>query len=258
MSKEFGVVYFVDGNPGFKRMMDISIESLRRFHPDWPVEILHSKKYGVPLWKKVYRAVSFWKWQSRRNRANWDLRVVLDKAYAMIDTPFEKTLYIDADTVVLRPMDELVERLDRVDVIATALGWKNYNGFQEWQPNVFPMIMAGVAFYNKRFTETYKEYVDRLYPYAGVNYGRGDDQYIFSMFCEMEKQNLNIELDQRLQLDAMNLAQHLGEDFPQVEEGILDLSWEALKEYFIFHYNGPYKPHYMPQIKQVFGLPSSG
>ena len=51
----------------------------------------------------------------------------------------------------------------------------------------------------------------------------------------------------------MNTSQHFRtEDYPKVGE-YLDLRWERLNEFHVFHYN-EYKPQYMAQIRDVWGL----
>ena len=251
--KHFGVLYFLDKNPTFRSMLKISIQSLKRFHPDWPVEVMESPTFTIPLWKKIYRAASFWKWQERRARANQDWRVIFAKSTGMIDTPFENTLYLDVDTVLVKPFDDLIERAMECDVMSTPLGWKNYNGFDEWQPKTYPMVMAGVVFYNKKFTEVYRDYIKKLS--VGVGKYFAGDQYMFSMACYMEEKNLNICYEPSLQIDAMNIAEHLGSQNYPKKYGVLDLTYEGLQKFYIFHYNGPHKKEYLSQIKDIWGLP---
>jgi hypothetical protein len=254
LEKDFGVLYFVDPNPHFQRMADISIQSLKSFHPDWPVEVMECGAFPVPLWKKIYRALSFWKWSERSNRARQDWRVLFAKANGQINSPFRHTLYLDADTIVMRPLDQVLERARQYDVVANSLGWKHYNGFESWQPAQFPMIMSGIVFYNEIFKEIYQTYVDRLAVGAGKHFA--GDQYIFSMTCHMEAEKLRILLEPYLQIDTMNLEEHLcRNDYPR-RGNILDLTYEGLKKFHIFHYNGPHKREYLGQIKDVWGLPS--
>lgn len=249
--REFGVLYFVNKNPGYKEMMDYSIRSIKKFHPDWEIEIIESESYSTPIWIKAYRALSFWKWSARKKRSNMDIRVILDKALAMLDSPFENTLYIDVDTVVLKSLSSYKELLNNYDVIATPLSWKMYNGFDTWHPVTFPMVMAGVVFYNNKFKTEYSKYVEALYKFSGQKFDKGDDQYIFSMACELEKNNLNILLDPYLQIDAMNLAQHLGNNYRHNKDGVLDLTCKEIQKFHIFHYNGPNKLAYKSQIKTI-------
>ena len=254
VQSEFGVIYFVDDNPKFLQMLDLSIQSLKRFHPDWPVEVIRCPSFPVPLWKKLYRALSFWKWQRRRERAHQDARVIGAKAEAMLKTPFRTTLYLDVDTIILKPLDALRRQAEQCDVLATQLSWKHFDGLEDWQPKRFPMFMAGLCFYSDRFVETYRSYVERLGPIAWRLPCM--DQFIFSLACEMEGENLDIQLAPTLQFDVINAAQHFGrDDYPRLGE-FVDLRTELLEPFHIFHYN-EYKPHYLRQIAEVWGLVAS-
>ncbi len=252
--EQFGVLYFVDGNPAFREMLRISIESLRRFHPEWPIEVIERPSFPVPLWKQVYRGVSFWKWHRRRDRAHQDARVIAAKAEAMLNTPFETTLYLDVDTIVMRPLDAYRRRALQADVLATPLDWKRYQGLADWQPASFPVVMAGLSFYNRRFVDAYRPYVRRLAPIADRLPSM--DQYIFSLACEMESSRLEIMKDRDFQFDVINAAQHAGTpDYPRIDRCV-DLKWPGLERFHVFHYN-EHKPQYLRQIKQVWGLPST-
>lgn len=256
--QDFGVIYFVDKNPAFQNMLNISIQSLKRFHPDWPMQVCQCQSPPVPLWKKVYRLVSFWKWQERANRANQDTRVTITKPSYMLNSPFRCTLFLDVDTIVMRSLDVVKQSALEYDIVATSMPWKQYNGFEAWQASRFPMVNSGVVLYNERFKEVYRSYVDRLWRHAGTNpsFVRGDDQYMVSMACHMEQGNLRVLLEPHLQIDAMNIAQHFGcEDYPK-KDGVLDLTYDGLKDFYVFHYNGPHKRAYLQQIKEVWGLPN--
>jgi hypothetical protein len=250
---DFGVLYFFDQNPFYEEMYRASVESLRRFHPDWPVEVVQCPSFPIEPWRKVYRSLSFWKRQRRLNRAHQDVRVISKKADVMLDTPFENTLYLDVDTIVMRPLDEYRERAKDSDIMITALPWKQYEGTEPWQPKKFNYLCAGVTFYNQRFVEVYRPYVDKLR--AKMNDLPTCDQYAVCLACHMEAARLKIRFEPHLQVDTMNYAQHFGTpDYPRFGEA-LDLRWEGLKPFHVFHYN-EYKIQHMEQIKSVWGFPS--
>jgi hypothetical protein len=174
----------------------------------------------------------------------------------MIDSPFERTLYLDVDTVILRPLETLRRRAESCNVMATALDWKHYDGFEDWHPRRFPMLMSGVVFYDRAFTDIYRSYVERLRTGAGRHF-KGD-QYMFSMTCSLEGETLAIRREPTLQVDAMNLARHLGRDDYPRKGGVLDLAFPGLERFHIFHYNGPHKREYLAQIKERWGYPENG
>jgi hypothetical protein len=227
-------------------MAEMSIATLKKWHPDWPVEVVQIQSLSTPLWKKVYRAGSFWKWQKRRNRAGQDIRIIAQKAEIMLNSPFEQTLYLDADTIVLRPLYEIRDIMIDSDVVITPLPWKNYTRNADWQPESWPYMMAGVIGFNKTFVNIYSQYVDRF----GDTISKlpSQEQYIVSLCCEMESDNLNIRKIKNLQIDVLNLKGHLRtEDYPKFGNGI-DLSWTGLNDFYIFHYN-EHKNSYIEQIK---------
>jgi hypothetical protein len=248
--QEFGVLYFCDDNPLYRRMADISIRSLRRFHPDWPVRVERVPSPAVPAWKKLYRILSFWKRQRRRERAGQDRRVIARKAEVMLSSPFRVTLYLDADTVVMRPLTRLQARAFSEDVVVTPLPWKRYRRVAPWQPESWPYLMAGVVFYGERFRAAYRETLDRLD--VPVEQLRTQEQFVLSLVCEMKARELQIGEEPLLQVDALNLAEHLGTDtFPRVGPCI-DLNYAGLSDFHVFHYNTQ-KPQYLEQIGDVWG-----
>lgn len=250
-SAEFGVLYFVDENPAFRKMLNMSVRSLKRFHPDWPIKVVEIPSYHVPFWKKVYRSISYWKQAKRYNRACQDLRVIAAKAEVLLQTPFTHTLYLDVDTIVMKPLHKFRVQAMECDVIVTPLPWKTYFRMAKWQPKAWPYVMAGVLFYSKHFRETYQNYVNQFG--SSISKMPSQEQYVLSLACHMEIQNLNIVKDPTLQIDVLNLPQHLGtSNYPRLD-GCVDLSWKGLSRFHIFHYN-EYKPQYMGQIMEVWGL----
>ncbi len=251
--RSFGILYFLDENPSFRAMADISLQSLRRFHPDVPVEIVKVPSATTPLWKHAYRALSFWKWEARRRRQGQNTQVIAEKAKVMLETPFETTLYIDVDTVVLNPLHDLIEQARSKDVVITALPWKSFKREHDWQPREWPFLMAGILFYSRRFRDIYARYVDQV----------GDTLYdlpltdlnLLSMTCHLEKENLDILFDQKLQLDHCNLSQLLDTDDYARTGPCIDLRDPRIREFAFFHYND-FKPQYMEQIAEVWGLRS--
>ena len=253
MNNEFGILYFCDQNPTYQRMLQMSLASLKRFHPDWPVEIVQVASPPTPLWKKLYRLGSFWRWTKRRARAGQDVRVIAAKANIMLNSPFQHTLYLDVDSYVMRPLGNIRDMLMSADVVITPLPWKSYIRNADWQPERWPYMMAGIMGFNKHFVKVYSEYVS--YFDDSIEKLPSQEQYIVSLCCEMEAQNLKIMKSPHLQIDALNIEQHLGVNhFPMVN-GCINLLWNGIKDFYIFHYN-EHKPQYMQQIQNLLFLPS--
>ncbi len=247
-SNGFGVLYFCDDNPEFRKMLALSIASLRRFHPDWPVTVMDVPSPRVPLWKHIYRLLSFWKWQDRRDRAGQDVRVIAAKAQCMLDSPYDVTLYLDVDTIVLRPLDDFRKRAELCDLLICPLPWKQYAKQADWQPDHWPYVMAGVCFFNRKFVGIYREYVQRFGETIAAL--PSQEQFVMSLVCYLENDRLNMDYSGSLQIDVINLDQHLGHsDYPR-RGTCLDLSREPLERFAIFHYNH-FKSDYMAQVKRL-------
>jgi len=254
--QDFGVLYYVDDNPRFRKMAAVSIESVQRHHPDWPICVQSCRHFPVSVVRRLYRAVSFWKWSERRRRAHQDWRVLFSKAYGWLESPFKTTLYLDVDTVLMRPLTNMVASHQTADVVATLLKGKSYKGFLPWQPDEIPMVMSGVVLFREPFRPLYRNYIEKLRVGAGKRFA--GDQYMFSTLCALESDKLKIALDETLQIDAMNFAGHFGRaDFPCVG-GVLDLRTDLLAPFHVFHYNGPHKQDYLRQIADVWGYTGAG
>ncbi len=250
----FGVLYVIDGNPRFREMLDISIASLRQWHPDWPIEILDLPNPEVAFARRWYRRLSFWKRDRRRARAYQDMRTVEAKAAAWGRSPFERTLFLDADTVVLRSLDAMRDRAAAADVLATAMPWKRYRGFRTWQPPTFPFVMSGVVFYNRTFGDAYARVLARLGSLRGLPTG---DQFAFSLTLAMEAERLRIALAPDLQFDVINADRHAAPDVPPRQNNIIDLTWEGLRRFHVFHYNDR-KPDYLAAMRRDWGVSAAG
>ncbi len=251
MCDDFGVLYYVDDNPHFRKMAAVSIESVRHHHPDWPIRVTRCPALTTSMLRRLYRLVSFWKWAERHRRANQDWRVVFTKAYSWLESPFRHTLYVDVDTVLMRPLDGILSDVKGCDVAATSLAPKAYAPIAAWQPEHIPMLMAGVVYFGPGFVERYRGYVDRLSRQAG--HGFSCDQYMFSTTCACEKASLDIRLVPELQIDNINLERHIGHGDWLRDGARIDLQTPELKRFAFFHYNGPYKFDYLSEIAAHWG-----
>jgi len=254
MRKDFGVLYCCDNNPAYRRMLSISVESLYKHHPDWPIHVFNLPTRRESFFKKLYKIVSFWKNQKRYDRGNQNFKLISLKAHAWQQTPFNYTLFMDVDTVVNYSLSSAKERAMKVDVMLTPIDWKIYHGCADWMPEAFPYMMSGVVFCNQIFIESYKKYLQRL---SNILYKMPTgDQYVFSLTCFKEKENLKVMYDRKLQLDVLNVDQHLGTYQYKRVNKMLSLSEPGLEKFNVFHYNH-YKPQYMEQIKMKWGYPSN-
>jgi hypothetical protein len=143
-----GVLYIVWGDQATRRV-ESSIASLKKFHADWPV---HIHRLGPEF--AGYRGLLE---KSRMN--DW--------------SPFEETLYLDADTTVLAPLDfgfeqarkfglacthcecpwarryrAIPQRADTVEYSTGVLFWRRENTvalFEEWK-RLTPLLDSSIDF----------------------------------------------------------------------------------------------------------------
>jgi hypothetical protein len=144
-----GVLYVVWGDRA-KSRLQASVASLQKFHPDWPV---HIHTLGPEF--EGYRGL-------------------LEKARMNDFSPFDETLYLDADTTVMAPLDfgfeqaqrfglacticecpwarryrNIQQRPDTVEYNTGVLFWvrpKTQHFFDEWK-RLSPLLDSGILFY---------------------------------------------------------------------------------------------------------------
>lgn len=74
----------------------------------------------------------------------------------LAESPFERTLYLDTDTRVIAPLDDMFEILDKFDLAIAHAHKRNKKATTElWKekiPNAFPQLNGGVILYKKNET----------------------------------------------------------------------------------------------------------
>jgi hypothetical protein len=246
MNKEkFGVLYFYDENPRYHQMCQLSIQSLKQFHPDWPIEVVRTKSFKIQWWRKIYRMLTPWKKDLRYNRAGQDPRMFIEKAKALCSSPFEKTFFLDVDTIITKPMNDFKDLAESNDYIVCAIPWLKYYGLDDTMPKEFPAVNVGVMFYSEKFSEKYNYYItkykDLLSQIAMV------DQYFASLICYIHSDELRISTVPNLQIDVVDAHYHLDDDNYHWKNGLLDVCDKRIRDFHVFHYN-----EYKPQYTQIF------
>ena len=147
----FGVLYVAAG-PEFLEEAVASALSLRSSNPDLPVAIFTDQDISQHhnLFD-IVRAISDPKRDSN------------DKIQGIADTPFEKTVFIDTDTRILRDISDLKLLLDRFD-IAFAFDPIRSDQDQPSIPDCFPTFNSGLLAY-KRNEKTAKLFKDWLHAF---------------------------------------------------------------------------------------------
>ena len=101
-----GALYIVTQDPRYTDMVLVSAESLKQAMPDLPITLFSQFPVKSPHLDNVVIVTpakdGFY-----------------DKARLIADSPYERTMFIDADTFVLEPVPELFLLLDQFDCAAT-------------------------------------------------------------------------------------------------------------------------------------------
>ncbi len=249
---DFGVVYYTDENPQFKRMLSASIASLKRFHPDWPVKVFTIDTPKSSIVRKAYRKLTPWKNIKRRERCGQDCRVNARKIDILDQTPFKHTFFLDVDTIVMSPMNELLEWITAYDAVIAPLPWAIYKRTDTWQPERWPFIMSGVFVYNDKFKELLRNLVRDFGGVEAIAKLHNTDQRVISLLCYLHERDLKIKYWPEFQIDTVSLDRHLGiSSYPKID-GKIDIRSPLLERFRIFHYN-EFKPAYMEQIRKFWG-----
>ena len=130
-----GVIYVAEG-PDYTELACQSLRSLRQLHPDLPAHLFTDQPAPSASFDAIHPI------PTGCNRA---------KIAGMIASPFERTLFLDCDTLVVGPVCEGFTFLDRFD-LAIAHDVRRSSALIEEAENApadFPQHNSGVMFFNK-------------------------------------------------------------------------------------------------------------
>lgn len=134
---DVGVTYVATGDACYQEALR-SARSVRQHHPHIPIALISERLGCDPIFDQHFQ--------------------ILDPHFSMLDkvrnlkqTPFEKTLYLDSDTYVTSPIDDLFVLLEKYDFVGThevARGiW--YEGALSHVPTAFVDINGGMLLFRK-------------------------------------------------------------------------------------------------------------
>lgn len=134
-----GVIYVATG-PDYRDLALQSARSLRQVEPELPVDLFTDAPDAVP--PGVFDAVHPVENPHRRSKLD-----------CMGQTRFERTLYLDCDTLVTAPLGDLFNLLDRFEM-ALAHDVRRASdlireGFEQVTPYAFPQMNSGVLLYRR-------------------------------------------------------------------------------------------------------------
>ncbi len=146
---------------------------------------LHAAVYSnIPADRKLWDMVI----EAKTNFHTDANNVMQYKLDAIISTPYEKTIYLDSDTVVLFDINQLFKLLDKFDIvlchgharnerynmILQARSVNNDPLFSDKIPNCFAPVQGGLIVYNKKTTLDFFQHVHSAF----LSKGYFDDQAI--------------------------------------------------------------------------------
>lgn len=130
-----GAVYIITQKPQYVGLLLTSAASLRRAMPELPITVFSQFAVESPLFERVVTVEptpdGFY-----------------DKCRLIQNSPYERTLFIDADTYILEPVPELFSLLDQFDCAATHEEYVDSDWFNRYPrpdiPACFPEFNTGV------------------------------------------------------------------------------------------------------------------
>lgn len=130
-----GAIYIITQNPRYVGLLLGSAASLRRAMPDLPITVFSQFPVESDIFERVVLI------QPTRQG-------FYDKSKFILQSPYERTLFIDADTRVIAPVPELFTLLDHFDVAATHEEYLSTDWHDQYPrpdiPPCFPEFNTGV------------------------------------------------------------------------------------------------------------------
>lgn len=135
-----GAIYIITQDSRYTGLLLNSVASLKRVMPDLPVTVFSQFPVESPLFERAVlvegSADGFY-----------------DKTLYMRQSPYERTLFIDADIYVVDPVPELFATLDQFDCAATHEEYLNTDWFHQYPrpdiPSSFPEFNTGIMAYKR-------------------------------------------------------------------------------------------------------------
>lgn len=129
-----GILYIATGRRHLDEML-VSARSVRRHMPGLPI-VLYTDQENLPA--GVFDEI---------RRIGNPRHSFMDKIAPLCETPFERTVFLDTDTLVCAPIPDLFEILDRVDLALAHAPYRSDAAFST--PNCFVELNTGVLAYRR-------------------------------------------------------------------------------------------------------------
>lgn len=168
-----GAIYIITHDERYLDLLRHSAESVNHAMPDLPITVFSQFPIASPLFDRVIpvetKGDGFY-----------------DKARLMLESPYERTLFLDADIFLAEPVPELFTLLDRFDCAATHEEYLNTDWFTDYPrpdiPASFPEFNTGVLAFKRSSSmdRTLREWSVLYQKFLAENPGRPiNDQPFF-------------------------------------------------------------------------------
>jgi hypothetical protein len=135
-----GAIYILTQDERYVDLALESIGSLKRAMPDLPVTVFSQFVMNSPLVERILPV-----------QPTCD--GFYDKTKLMQESPYDRTLFIDADIFVVEPFPELFDLLDRFDCAATHEEYLNTDWSKRYPrrdiPSTFPEFNTGILLFKR-------------------------------------------------------------------------------------------------------------
>ena len=226
MTNEIGIIWALDGAPYARAMTKLSIASAKHHMPDVPRVVLSS----CPELDSELNDVDIIPLKTKFNK-------IWIKFDAMQQSPFERSVFLDADTYVLRDFSEQIKKVTLVSGLKYAGTYKSSllpSGKISNLPKTFPIVNSGVTIWTKSFLPFYEmawkpcEKIVETLP--------GGDQYVFSLVAQ--QLGANFEVNQRLQVTTSlgELNYRIKKEKLPNSPKLIDVPWVLLAKVDVLHY----------------------
>jgi hypothetical protein len=135
-----GAIYIITQDDRYTKLLLTSVASLKRVMPDLPVTVFSQFPIESPLFERVIPV--------EPSKDGF-----FDKTVYMRQSPYERTLFVDADTYFVEPVPELFTVLDKFDCAATHEEYLNTDWFNNYPradiPASYPEFNTGIMAFRR-------------------------------------------------------------------------------------------------------------
>lgn len=137
---KIGVIYIITQDSRYTQLLLNSAASLKRAMPDLPITVFSQFPIESPNFERVIRV-----------EGSED--GFYDKTLFFQQTPYDRTLFVDADTYIVEPVPELFAMLDQFNFAATHEEYLNTDWWNRYPrpdiPPSFPEFNTGILVYRR-------------------------------------------------------------------------------------------------------------